>query len=101
MLHLLTTAYVLCAMCRFSDAGNNDLTTRSGGRRPKSAKARNRVGRWRAGRAARGWCGEPVMGIWARDWGWRNENEAGAKMVCPRSEHEQAGAKKRAVRSLE
>jgi hypothetical protein len=31
-------------MCRFSDAGNDDLTTRSGGRRPKSAKARNRVG---------------------------------------------------------
>jgi hypothetical protein len=29
---------------RFSDAGNDDLTTRSGGRRPKSAKARNRVG---------------------------------------------------------
>jgi len=29
-------------MCRFSDAGNDDLTTRSGGRRPKSAKARNR-----------------------------------------------------------
>src|ERR1700724_3812950 len=27
-------------MCRFSDAGNDDLTTRSGGRRPKSAKAR-------------------------------------------------------------
>ena len=32
-------------LCRFSDAGNDDLTTRSGGRRPKSAKARNRVGR--------------------------------------------------------
>ena len=29
-------------MCRFSDAGNDDLTIRSGGRRPKSAKARNR-----------------------------------------------------------
>ena len=29
-------------VCRFSDAGNDDLTTRSGGRRPKSAKARNR-----------------------------------------------------------
>ena len=29
-------------LCRFSDAGNDDLTTRSGGRRPKSAKARNR-----------------------------------------------------------
>jgi hypothetical protein len=32
-------------LCRFSDAGNDDLTTRCGGRRPKSAKARNRVGR--------------------------------------------------------
>src|SRR5260370_39787409 len=29
-------------MCRFSDAGNDELSTRSGGRRPKSAKARNR-----------------------------------------------------------
>src|SRR6476620_6746120 len=29
-------------LCRFSDAGNDDLATRSGSRRPKSAKARNR-----------------------------------------------------------
>src|SRR5207244_8931178 len=29
-------------LCRFSDAGNDELSTRSGGRRPKSAKARNR-----------------------------------------------------------
>ncbi len=29
-------------LCRFSDAGNDDLATRSGDRRPKSAKARNR-----------------------------------------------------------
>ena len=29
-------------MCRFSDAGDDDLATRSGSRRPKSAKARNR-----------------------------------------------------------
>ena len=29
-------------LCRFLAAGNDDLTTRSGGRRPKSAKARNR-----------------------------------------------------------
>jgi hypothetical protein len=28
-------------MCRFSDAGNDNLTTRSG-TRPKSAEARNR-----------------------------------------------------------
>src|SRR5260370_877335 len=40
-------------MCRFSDAGNDDLTTRCGGRRPKSAKARNRVGSG----GVRGWCG--------------------------------------------
>ena len=32
-------------VCRFSAAGNDDLTTRSGDRRPKSAKAGNRVGR--------------------------------------------------------
>jgi hypothetical protein len=41
-------------LCRFSAAGNDDLTTRSGDRRLKSAKARNRVGRWRAGSAAGG-----------------------------------------------
>ena len=29
-------------VCRFSDAGNDDLATRSGDRRPKTAKARNR-----------------------------------------------------------
>jgi aerobic-type carbon monoxide dehydrogenase small subunit (CoxS/CutS family) len=29
-------------LCRFSDAGDDDLATRSGSRRPKSAKARNR-----------------------------------------------------------
>ena len=29
-------------LCRFSAAGNDDLTMRSSGRRPKSAKARNR-----------------------------------------------------------
>ena len=32
-------------MCRFSDAGMTKLSTRTDGRRPKSAKARNR-GRW-------------------------------------------------------
>ena len=32
-------------LCRFSAAGNDDLTKRSGDRRLKSAKARNRVGR--------------------------------------------------------
>src|SRR3984893_15615895 len=29
-------------LCRFSDAGSDELSTRSGGRRSKSAKARNR-----------------------------------------------------------
>ena len=29
-------------LCRFSDAGNDGSLARSGGRRPKSAKARNR-----------------------------------------------------------
>jgi hypothetical protein len=41
-------------LCRFSAAGNDGLTTRSGDRRLKSAKARNRVRRWRAGSAADG-----------------------------------------------
>src|SRR5438105_650496 len=36
--------------CRFSDAGNDELTTRHGGRRPKSAKARNRR-KWSGDRA--------------------------------------------------
>jgi len=45
---LCAMCYVLCAcaMCRFSDAGNDDLTVRSVRPAPKSAKARNRVGRW-------------------------------------------------------
>jgi hypothetical protein len=39
-------------LCRFSDAGSIDLTTRSAGRRPKSAKARNRFRRqWEGGAA--------------------------------------------------
>jgi hypothetical protein len=38
-------------MCRFSDAGMTMLSTRCGGRRPKSAKARNR-GKWGTGGAA-------------------------------------------------
>src|SRR3974390_2202594 len=50
-------------LCRFSDAGNDDLTTRSGGRRPKSAKARNRVGRWCVGGAAGGRCRKRLWGI--------------------------------------
>ena len=41
------TGYVGCCagfrtLCRFSDAGNDELAMRSGDRRPKSAKARNR-----------------------------------------------------------
>jgi hypothetical protein len=38
-------------LCRFSDAGMTRLSTRCGGRRPKSAKARNR-GKWGTGGAA-------------------------------------------------
>ena len=47
---LRMAAFVLCALCRFSDAGNDTLTARSGGRRPKTAKARNR------GRCEHRWC---------------------------------------------
>jgi hypothetical protein len=55
-------------LCRFSDAGSDDLTTRYGGRRPKSAKARNR-GKFQCYRAAGH--GEPrAMGIWARSLSW-------------------------------
>jgi hypothetical protein len=39
-------------MCRFSAAGDDHLTTRFGGRRLKSAKARNRGGEWYDGRTA-------------------------------------------------
>ena len=63
MLHLLTAAFVLCALCRFSAAGNDDLTTRSGDRRLKSAKARNRVGRWCAAGAAGGRCRKRLWGF--------------------------------------
>ena len=38
-------------LCRFSDAGMTMLSTRCGGRRPKSAKARNRE-KWGTGGAA-------------------------------------------------
>src|SRR5882672_11654936 len=41
----------LSLLCRFSDAGMRRLSTRCGGRRPKSAKARNR-GKWGSGGAA-------------------------------------------------
>ena len=40
-------------LCRFSDAGNDDLATRSGGRRPKSAKARNKIAGGTLGRPCR------------------------------------------------
>ena len=42
---------LMCLLCRFSDAGMTRLSTRCGGRRPKSAKARNR-GKWGTGGAA-------------------------------------------------
>jgi hypothetical protein len=38
-------------LCRFSDAGMRRLSTRCGGRRPKSANARSR-GKWGTGGAA-------------------------------------------------
>ena len=47
-------------VCRFSAAGDDDLATRSAGRRPKSAKARSRGGGWCGGGAA------GAMGIWPR-----------------------------------
>ena len=50
-------------MCRFSDAGSTDLPTRSGSRRPKSAKARNRVRRWCAGSAAGSRCRKRLWGF--------------------------------------
>jgi hypothetical protein len=46
-------------MCRFSDAGIARVSTHSGGRRLKSAKAGNRGG-WGTGGAA------GSMGIWPR-----------------------------------
>jgi hypothetical protein len=54
-------------MCRFSAAGNDDLTTRSRGRRPKSAKARNRVGRQWEGGAAGERRSKKAMEIWSPD----------------------------------
>jgi len=48
----------LCAVCRFSDTGSDDPSTRSGGRRLKSAKARNR-GKW-GHRRCRGLYGDLV-----------------------------------------
>src|ERR1700730_9456333 len=44
-----------------------DLATRSAGRRPKSAKARNRVGRQREGGAAGERRSKKAMEIWSRD----------------------------------
>ncbi len=43
-------------LCRVSDAGMTRLSTRCGGRRPKSAKARNR-GKWGTGGATEMKCG--------------------------------------------
>src|SRR3984893_19353308 len=55
LIHRLTASNLLqcmsLLMCRFSDAGMTRLSTRCGGRRPKSAKARNR-GKWGTGGAA-------------------------------------------------
>ena len=43
---------VLCALCRFSTAGSDDLIPCSAGRRLNSAKARNRGGGWYDGSTA-------------------------------------------------
>ena len=51
--------HMSAGLCRFSDAGMPRPSTRSGGRRPKSAKARNR-GVWGTDGAA------GAMGIWPR-----------------------------------
>ena len=61
--HLDYRASDLVLLCRFSDAGDSDLTTRSDGRRPKSAKARNRVGREETGGAAGARRRKRAMGI--------------------------------------
>jgi hypothetical protein len=52
--------FVLCALCRFLNAGMTNPSTRCGVRRPKSAKARNR-GRC-AGRGCRGLYGDLAAG---------------------------------------
>ena len=51
--------YASLFLCRFSDAGITGLSTRRDGRRPKSAKARNRGEGYGLGGAARS-----AMGIW-------------------------------------
>jgi hypothetical protein len=60
-------------MCRVSDAGNEDLATRSGSRRPKTAKARNR-GRYAPWPCRRlsygGLSGERAACMPARGEGW-------------------------------
>ena len=56
-------------MRRFSDAGNHDVTMRAGDRRLKSAKARNRGGRW---------CGAVPRALWGFGRGVKVE-EVGAE----------------------
>src|SRR6202011_2476339 len=55
----------LRALCRFSDAGMTKLSPGTGGRRPKSAKARNR-GRWGTDGAV------GAMGILPRARAWED-----------------------------
>ena len=64
-------------MCRFSDAGSDELSTRSGGRRLKSAKARNlgKVGH----RRCRG-----LYGDLAAASGWARLVRAPAPTALPR-----------------
>ena len=62
-------------LCRFSDAGDDDLAARCGGRRPKSAKARNR---------GNGWYGVSAAGYGelATSSGARVMNEAAGDRFC-------------------
>src|SRR5215470_13661778 len=85
------------AVCRFSDAGNTDLTTRSAIRRPKSAKARNRVGRWCAFGAAGGRCRKKAMGIWAREQRGQAEKMTRTETILHCSQRERVGTNELAV----
>jgi hypothetical protein len=75
-------------MCRFSDAGMTKLSTRSDGRRPKSAKARNRGGVEADGAAG-------AMGIWRRRECWGRSAGNGDWTVVARTLGVRAGANER------
>jgi hypothetical protein len=68
---------ILPLLCRFSDAGSEEPSTRSGDRRLKSAKARNR-GKW-GHRRCRG-----LYGDLAAASGWARLVRAPAPIALPR-----------------